>query len=82
MLNGIAGASNGSSTNWCQTLCCMAIAHEAGVELTLEDFDCIGRRQVPFVCNLQPSGIIPSYPGCQRRDAVLRQIESRLHGMY
>ena len=57
MLNGVAGAmATGSSTNLVLHL--LAIAHEAGVELTLDDFDRIS-REVPFVCNLQPSGKYP-----------------------
>ncbi len=57
LLNGIAGAmATGSSTNLVLHL--MAIAHEAGVVLTLEDFDRIS-REVPLVCNLQPSGKYP-----------------------
>lgn len=79
MLNGIAGAmATGSSTNLVLHL--MAIAHEAGVELTLEDFDRIS-RQVPFVCNLQPSGDYPivSLDASGGIQAVLKTIESRLH---
>lgn len=56
-LNGIAGAmATGSSTNLVLHL--MAIANEAGVHLTLDDFDEISRK-VPFICNLQPSGKYP-----------------------
>lgn len=56
-LNGITAAmATGSSTNLVLHL--MAIAHEAGVELSLDDFDRIS-RQVPFVCNLLPSGKYP-----------------------
>ena len=56
-LNGIAGAmATGSSTNLVLHL--MAIAHEAGVNLSLDDFDRIS-REVPFICNLQPSGKYP-----------------------
>ena len=50
LLNGVAGAmATGSSTNLVLHL--LAIAHEAGVELSLNDFDAIS-RDVPFVCNL------------------------------
>lgn len=57
LLNGIAGTmATGSSTNLVLHL--LAIAHEAGVELSLQDFDVISRK-VPFVCNLQPSGKYP-----------------------
>ncbi|MFR3730875.1 dihydroxy-acid dehydratase [Lacrimispora sp.] len=56
-LNGIVAAmATGSSTNLVLHL--MAIAHEAGVELRLEDFDKIS-REVPFICNLLPSGKYP-----------------------
>ena len=43
----------GASTN--SVLHLMAIAHEAHVDLTLEDFDRIS-REVPYLCNLRPSG--------------------------
>lgn len=57
MLNGVVGAmATGASTNLVLHL--MAIAHEAGVELKLQDFDRIS-REVPFICNLQPSGKYP-----------------------
>ena len=58
----------------------MAIAHEAGVELSLKDFDEIS-KQVPFVCNLQPSGKYPivSLDASGGIPAVLKTIESRLH---
>lgn len=57
LLNGVAGAmATGSSTNLVLHL--LAIAHEAGVELSLNDFDEISRK-VPFICNLQPSGKYP-----------------------
>lgn len=45
LLNGVVGAmatGSGSSTNLVLHL--MAIAHEAGVELTLEDFDKTSRE--------------------------------------
>jgi len=43
----------GGSTNACLHL--PAIAHEAGVELTLDDFDQIARR-VPHVADMRPGG--------------------------
>ena len=79
LLNGVAGAmATGSSTNLVLHL--MAIAHEAGVELSLKDFDEIS-KQVPFVCNLQPSGKYPivSLDASGGIPAVLKTIESRLH---
>lgn len=78
LLNGVAGAmATGSSTNLVLHL--MAIAHEAGVELSLEDFDRIS-REVPFICNLQPSGKYPivSLDSSGGIQAVLKNIESML----
>ncbi|MGL5436444.1 MAG: dihydroxy-acid dehydratase [Lachnospiraceae bacterium] len=78
MLNGISGAmATGSSTNLVLHL--MAIAHEADVKLTLKDFDEIS-REVPFVCNLQPSGKYPivSLDSSGGIPAVLKTIEERL----
>ena len=52
--NAIASvATTGGSTN--AVLHLMAIAHEAGVELSLEDFDRISAR-VPLLADLKPSG--------------------------
>lgn len=79
LLNGVAGAmATGSSTNLVLHL--MAIAHEAGVELTLNDFDEISRK-VPFICNLQPSGKYPivSLDASGGIPAVMKTIEERLH---
>ena len=79
MLNGVVGAmATGSSTNLVLHL--MAITKEAGVELNLSDFDRIS-RQVPFVCNLQPSGKYPivSLDGAGGIPAVLKTVESRLY---
>ena len=75
-LNGIAGAmATGSSTNLVLHL--MAIANEAEVELTLDDFDRIS-RSVPFICNLQPSGKYPivSLDASGGIPAVMKMIES------
>lgn len=79
LLNGVAGAmATGSSTNLVLHL--MAIAHEAGVELNLKDFDRIS-REVPFICNLQPSGKYPivSLDASGGIPAVLKTIEGKLH---
>ncbi len=79
LLNGVVGAmATGSSTNLVLHL--LAIAHEAGVELSLEDFDRIS-REVPFICNLQPSGAYPivSLDSSGGIPAVLKAIEDRLH---
>jgi dihydroxy-acid dehydratase len=43
----------GGSTN--AVLHLLAIAHSAGVELTLDDFETI-RQRVPVICDLKPSG--------------------------
>jgi len=78
LLNGVAGAmATGSSTNLVLHL--MAIAHEASVELTLEDFDRVSRK-VPFVCNLQPSGKYPiaSLDASGGIPAVLKTVEPML----
>ncbi len=79
LLNGVVGAmATGSSTNLVLHL--LAIAHEAGVELTLDDFDRISRR-VPFICNLQPSGKYPivSLDASGGIPAVLKTVEPHLH---
>ncbi len=78
LLNGVAGAmATGSSTNLVLHL--LAIAHEAGVELELNDFDKIS-REVPFICNLQPSGKYPivSLDASGGIPAVLKSIESKI----
>lgn len=79
LLNGVAGAmATGSSTNLVLHL--LAIAHEAGVELNLNDFDGISRK-VPFVCNLQPSGKYPiaSLDNAGGIPAVMKTIRYALH---
>ena len=59
--NAIASvATTGGSTN--AVLHLMAIAHEAGVELALDDFDRISAR-VPLLADLKPSGA-SSPPTC------------------
>ncbi len=80
LLNGIAGTmATGSSTNLVLHL--LAIAHEAGVELSLQDFDEISRK-VPFVCNLQPSGKYPiaSLDNAGGIPAVMKTIRYALSG--
>ena len=53
-LNGIAGAmATGGSTN--VVLHLLAVAREAGVRLTLEDFDRVSRR-TPLLADLKPAG--------------------------
>ena len=48
-----AGAMSGGSTNLVLHL--LAVAHEAGIELELEDFDRIAWR-TPLLCDLKPGG--------------------------
>ena len=67
----------GASTN--SVLHLMAIAHEAHVDLTLEDFDRVS-REVPYLCNLRPSGkyavgVLHDNGGIP---AVLKAIEDKL----
>lgn len=77
-LNAIrASMAMGASTN--STLHLPAIAHEAGIQITLDDFDAIS-RQVPYLCNIKPSG---RYPLSVLEEnggipAVMKAIESRL----
>ncbi len=76
--NGIAASmAMGASTN--STLHLPAIAHEAGVELSLDDFDEISRK-VPYLCNIKPSGKHPliDLEDCGGIPAVLKAIESKL----
>lgn len=58
----------------------MAIAHKAGVELTLDDFDRISRED-PFVCNPQPLGKYPivSLDDAGSIPAGLKTVESELN---
>lgn len=78
LLNGIRGTmAMGASTN--TVLHLMSIANEAGVQLSLKDFDDIS-RQVPYLCNVKPSGKYPisvlhENGGVQ---AVLKAIEDLL----
>ena len=78
LLNGVrAVMAMGASTN--TVLHLMSIAHEAGAELTLEDFDRIS-REVPYLCNIKPSGKYPmevfhAHGGVQ---AVLKAIAPKL----
>ena len=46
----------GASTN--STLHLPAIAHEAGIHITLDDFDELS-REIPYLCNIKPSGQYP-----------------------
>src|ERR1700756_277649 len=46
-------AASGGSTN--AVLPLLAIAHELGIDLSMEDFDAISKR-TPFICDLVPAG--------------------------
>lgn len=78
--NGImASMAMGASTN--STLHLPAIAHEAGIDLSLDDFDELSRK-VPYLCNVKPSG---SHPLIDLEDsggipAVMKAIEPLLNG--
>ena len=55
--NGIkVSMAMGASTN--STLHLPAIAHEAGIDLSLDDFDELS-REIPYLCNIKPSGQYP-----------------------
>ena len=57
LLNGISAVmAMGSSTN--TVLHLMSIANEAGISLSLRDFDEVSKK-VPYICNLKPSGKYP-----------------------
>lgn len=78
LLNGIrAVMAMGASTN--TVLHLMAIAHEAQVELSLDDFDRIS-REIPYLCNLKPSGEYPmeAFHEAGGVQAVLKALETKL----
>ncbi len=57
-----------------------AIAHEAGIELTGDDFDRI-HRQIPYILNLRPSGFYPAqyYYYAGGTPAIMEAIKDHLH---
>lgn len=57
-----------------------AIAHEAGIELTGEDFDRI-HRTIPYILNLRPSGFYPAqyYYYAGGTPAIMEAIKDHLH---
>ena len=57
-----------------------AIAHEAGIELTGEDFDRI-HRTIPYILNLRPSGLYPAqyYYYAGGTPAIMEAIKDHLH---
>ena len=72
-----AGMAMGASTN--STLHIPAIAHEAGLNVTLADFDEVSRK-VPYICNIKPSGAHPllDLEECGGIPVVMKAIESKL----
>lgn len=78
LLNGVrATMALGASTN--SVLHLMAFAHEAGVDLQLEDFDRIS-REISYLCNLRPSGAfaVEALHASGGIPAVLKAIEDKL----
>ena len=71
-------AAIGGSTN--AVLHLLAIAGRIGVELTLDDFDRLGRDQ-PLLVNLQPSGhfLMEDFYYAGGLPAVVRELGDRLH---
>lgn len=57
-----------------------AVAHEAGIELTGDDFDRI-HRKVPYLLNLRPSGFYPAeyYYYAGGTPAIMEAVKSYLH---
>ena len=57
-----------------------AIAHEAGIELTGDDFDRI-HRKIPYILNLRPSGFYPAqyYYYAGGTPAIMEAIKDHLH---
>jgi dihydroxy-acid dehydratase len=69
----------GASTN--STLHLPAIAHEGGIDISLDDFDELSRK-VPYICNIKPSG---AHPLVDLEDvggvpAVMKAVEPLLDG--
>lgn len=78
LLNGIrVGMAMGASTN--STLHLPSIAHEGCIQLNLDDFDRIS-REVPYICNIKPSGQYPLSVLYEQGGipAVMKALESKL----
>jgi L-arabonate dehydrase len=75
----VVNAAVGGSTNLIIHL--LAIAGRIGVDLTLEDFDKIG-REIPLLVNLYPSGqyLMEDFFYAGGLPVVLKELENRLHG--
>ncbi len=74
----IAHAAIGGSTN--ALLHLIAIAKELGIKIDLDDFDEVN-REIPFLCNVRPSGYYPTnyfyYAGGAQR--VIKELKEYLH---
>jgi dihydroxy-acid dehydratase len=68
----------GGSTN--SVLHLLAIAHEAGIPLALDEFDTMSRR-VPHLCNVKPSGqyAVGRMDAAGGIPALMQEIKSLLH---
>jgi dihydroxy-acid dehydratase len=68
----------GGSTN--SVLHLLAIAHEAGVPLELDEFDRVARR-VPHICNVKPSGAytVGRLEAAGGIPAVMQELREHLH---
>lgn len=75
----VVNAAVGGSTNLIIHL--LAIAGRIGVDLTLEDFDKIG-REIPLLVNLYPSGqyLMEDFFYAGGLPVVLKELQNRLHG--
>lgn len=75
----VVNAAVGGSTNLIIHL--LAIAGRIGVDLTLEDFDKIGRK-IPLLVNLMPSGkyLMEDYFYAGGLPVVLKELDKYLHG--
>ncbi|HHU18506.1 MAG TPA: dihydroxy-acid dehydratase [Clostridiales bacterium] len=73
----VASMAMGASTN--SVLHLMAIAYEANIDLTLDDFDKISRN-VPYICNIKPSGdyALADLDSVGGIPAVLKSVEDYL----
>lgn len=75
----IVSMAMGASTN--STLHLPAIAHEAGIDISLNDFDELSRK-VPYLCNIKPSGAHSLFDLEQSGGipAVMKAVEPLLDG--
>src|SRR5215218_11219366 len=75
----VVNAAIGGSTNFIIHL--LAIAGRIGVELTLEDFDRLGRK-IPLLVNLKPSGkyLMEDFFYAGGLPVVIKELQNYLHG--